>query len=311
MSSMIGGRSGNRGQCAQPCRLPWRAEQTKKEQDILSLKDLCTIRLIPELVGAGITSFKIEGRMKQPSYVETVTSMYRKYTDLWAELEGDKERFRVSREDQRALLGAYTRRGYTDGYYTRHNGREMLSLERPEPSQKRDASSKSGKESHLKEKINGKLILSPGKSATLTLYADTAGKKAQVTVSGDTVQEAQSRPLAREQLLKQMKKTGNTEFALSGPGNPYRGRDFSAPPVTQRAPAGRAWKSWRTRSPHPSGDPAGLRRLKKRCLWRRRFRTGRSLLRGSPARSVPSGKSRSLCLSCPWSRPWRPSLSPL
>ena len=107
------------GQCAQPCRLPWRAEQTKKEQDILSLKDLCTIRLIPELVGAGITSFKIEGRMKQPSYVETVTSMYRKYTDLWAELEGDKERFRVSREDQRALLGAYTRRGYTDGYYTR------------------------------------------------------------------------------------------------------------------------------------------------------------------------------------------------
>ena len=82
MSSMIGGRSGNRGQCAQPCRLPWRAEQTKKEQDILSLKDLCTIRLIPELVGAGITSFKIEGRMKQPSYVETVTSMYRKYTDL-------------------------------------------------------------------------------------------------------------------------------------------------------------------------------------------------------------------------------------
>ena len=77
--------------------------------------------------------------------------MYRKYTDLWAELEGDKERFRVSREDQRALLGAYTRRGYTDGYYTRHNGREMLSLERPEPSQKRDASSKSGKESHLQE----------------------------------------------------------------------------------------------------------------------------------------------------------------
>lgn len=214
MSSMIGGRSGNRGQCAQPCRLPWRAEQTKKEQDILSLKDLCTIRLIPELVGAGITSFKIEGRMKQPSYVETVTSMYRKYTDLWAELEGDKERFRVSREDQRALLEAYTRRGYTDGYYTRHNGREMLSLDRPEPSQKRDASSKSGKESHLQEKINGKLILSPGKSATLTLYADTAGKKAQVTVSGDTVQEAQSRPLAREQLLKQMKKTGNTEFAF-------------------------------------------------------------------------------------------------
>ena len=105
MSSMIGGRSGNRGRCAQPCRLPWKAEQAKKEQDLLSLKDLCAIELIPELIRAGITSFKIEGRMKQPSYVETVTAMYRRYTDLWAALNGDRERFQVSRGGQKSPHG--------------------------------------------------------------------------------------------------------------------------------------------------------------------------------------------------------------
>src|SRR5699024_73371 len=113
-------RSGNRGQCAQPCRLPWRADHDRKERDLLSLKDLCAIDLIPDLVRAGITSFKIEGRMKQPSYVETVTAMYRKYTDLYDSLkEGKQDAFRVSAEDRRILMEAYQRRGYTDGYYTR------------------------------------------------------------------------------------------------------------------------------------------------------------------------------------------------
>ena len=70
LSSMIGGRSGNRGQCAQPCRLPYRAEG-EREADLMSLKDLCTIEMLPELIEAGIDSFKIEGRMKQPDYVYT------------------------------------------------------------------------------------------------------------------------------------------------------------------------------------------------------------------------------------------------
>ena len=82
MSSMIGGRSGNRGECAQPCRLPYRVEN-RKSADLMSLKDLCTIDMIPELVEAGIDSFKIEGRMKQPDYVYTVVQMYRKYTDIY------------------------------------------------------------------------------------------------------------------------------------------------------------------------------------------------------------------------------------
>ena len=84
-SSLIGGRSGNRGQCAQPCRLPYNVGNDKETQYIMSLKDMCTLEYIPELVEAGIYSFKIEGRMKKPEYVALVTAMYRKYVDLYLE----------------------------------------------------------------------------------------------------------------------------------------------------------------------------------------------------------------------------------
>lgn len=118
MSSMIGGRSGNRGQCAQPCRLPY-AVDGKKPQDIMSLKDLCTIEMIPDLVDAGIDSFKIEGRMKQPEYVYTVARMYRKYADLY--LQEGRKGFHVDPQDLKILQSAYTRRGYMKGYYQCEN----------------------------------------------------------------------------------------------------------------------------------------------------------------------------------------------
>ena len=97
MSSMIGGRSGNRGRCAQPCRLPWdlyesqdsvrgrRSLNDPSQQYLLSPKDICTLRLLPELIDAGISSLKIEGRMKSPEYTAGVTAMYRKYIDLYLE----------------------------------------------------------------------------------------------------------------------------------------------------------------------------------------------------------------------------------
>ena len=125
MSSLIGGRSGNRGQCAQPCRLPYRVEGGK-QQDILSMKDLCALSLIPELIEAGVDSFKIEGRMKQPDYVWQVVRMYRKYTDLY--YAQGKEGFRVDQKDLELLQGAYRRRGYCDGYYHRRNS-EIVSFQ--------------------------------------------------------------------------------------------------------------------------------------------------------------------------------------
>ena len=115
---MIGGRSGNRGQCAQPCRLPYSVKEGRPS-DLMSLKDLCTIDLLPELLDAGIDSFKIEGRMKQPDYVAGAVEIYRKYADLC--LAGERP-YQVSEEDRRRLLGAYQETGYTEGYYRQHNG---------------------------------------------------------------------------------------------------------------------------------------------------------------------------------------------
>ena len=128
-SSLIGGRSGNRGQCAQPCRLPYKVGDGKETQYVLSLKDICTLEYIPQLMEAGINSFKIEGRMKKPEYVALVTAMYRKYVDLY--LAKGKEGFSVSLKDRQQLMDLYNIGGFHSGYYETKNGREMVSLTRP------------------------------------------------------------------------------------------------------------------------------------------------------------------------------------
>ena len=131
LSSMIGGRSGNRGRCAQPCRLPYSFEASadKGRQYYLSPKDICTLDLIPDLIEAGINSFKIEGRMKSPEYVAGVTAMYRKYTDLY--LKEGRSAFPVQPEDRENLMDLYNRGGFSEGYYNIRNGRKMISLARP------------------------------------------------------------------------------------------------------------------------------------------------------------------------------------
>lgn len=129
MSSILGGRSGNRGRCAQPCRLPYEVTDNKNGTYVLSPKDLCAISLIPQLVEAGIDSFKIEGRMKSPEYVATIVSIYRKYLDKY--LANPKKKYEVAEEDWQNLLEAYNRGGFTDGYYVNHNGPDMMSMERP------------------------------------------------------------------------------------------------------------------------------------------------------------------------------------
>lgn len=216
LSSMIGGRSGNRGQCAQPCRLPYRAEGRTPE-DVLSLKDMNAIDLIPELVNAGVDSFKIEGRMKQPEYVYAVTRMYRKYTDLY--YEKGAGHFHVSREDKSALENAYRRRGYCAGYYKAQNGRHMISLKRPgasavkgERAEPYPEEGSGDRDYKMKEKINGKLILSEGKHAKLGVEYTGTPNKVYAEWEGPTVQKALRQPLEQERVIKQMHKTGNTEF---------------------------------------------------------------------------------------------------
>lgn len=212
LSSMIGGRSGNRGQCAQPCRLPYQTEG-KKAADLMSLKDLCTIDILPELIDAGIDSFKIEGRMKQPEYVYTVVKMYRKYADQYLKLQKEgkgKSSYHVSEADKRELLATYQRRGYCEGYYYQHNGKDMVSLKRPKNGRDGSAEEKPWQDIKVQEKINGILTLSVGNRAKLTVSCG------DVTVEciGQEVQAAQKQPLDPARIEKQMRKTGNTEFTF-------------------------------------------------------------------------------------------------
>lgn len=117
MSGFIGGRSGNRGLCAQPCRLPWAVSRNNGSYSgylyLLSTRDLMALDLLPELKDAGVASLKIEGRMKSPEYVAIVTSVYRKYIDL---LEQSEKNFTVDEKDREKLLQAFNRGGFTQSY---------------------------------------------------------------------------------------------------------------------------------------------------------------------------------------------------
>jgi putative protease len=143
MSSMFGGRSGNRGRCAQPCRMPYGLLNNQKnitginDNYLLSPKDICTLDMIPDLIKAGIDSFKIEGRMKRPEYAAGVTYAYRKYVDKYLELGDEKYEAYLKdhkaefRQDTMLLLDLYNRGGFTNGYYTNRNGKSMITLNRP------------------------------------------------------------------------------------------------------------------------------------------------------------------------------------
>ncbi len=140
-SSMIGGRSGNRGRCAQPCRMAYSViEDGKKKAEslyALSPKDMCTLEQIPELIKAGIDSFKIEGRMKRPEYAAGVTRAYRLMTDLYAEYGEEafyqyiKKHPNMLKEQLDSVADLYNRGGFTKGYYVQYHGKTMMSMNRP------------------------------------------------------------------------------------------------------------------------------------------------------------------------------------
>ncbi len=136
LSSVYGGRSGNRGKCAQPCRLPYElfeSDGRRRKTDgnyLLSPKDLCSLELLPEIIAAGADSLKIEGRMKNPEYVAGVTEIYRKYLDYYGDLS-EKEKYRVNKKDTENLKELFSRSGFSSGYFEQHNGNNMMSVKRP------------------------------------------------------------------------------------------------------------------------------------------------------------------------------------
>lgn len=131
MSSAIGGRSGNRGKCAGPCRLPYTLENSNNKKlasgYLLNTKDICSIDLIPQLIDSGIKSFKIEGRMKSPEYVGLVTKIYRKYIDL--ALSANK--YEVDEKDRNNLIQIFNRGGFSTGYLNGYLGKKMAFYKRP------------------------------------------------------------------------------------------------------------------------------------------------------------------------------------
>lgn len=210
-SSMLGGRSGNRGRCAQPCRLPYAIADrehhlTKGEVYVLSLKDLCTIDLLPELRNAGVASLKIEGRMKQTAYAAGVTGIYRKYLDL---LESECD-YAVAETDRRMLMEYGNRSGFTAGYLHGEKGKTMLTLQSPKHSSgQMQAAIETNKQDRL---VRGTCICQIGCQAQLTVTDILSGKS--VTVFGGEIQEAKNAPVSSADVEKILRQTGDTIFSF-------------------------------------------------------------------------------------------------
>ncbi|MCD8348480.1 MAG: U32 family peptidase [Lachnospiraceae bacterium] len=219
LSSMFGGRSGNRGRCAQPCRLPYVVETPgcHSEGYPLSMKDMCTLDILPDLMDAGIGSFKIEGRMKQPQYAAGVTSVYRRYMDLYR--RKGRAGYRVEKEDRQALLNLFDRGGFSQGYYHSKNGPAMIAMERPkkesaQAAQKKAESNRRFLQENMQVKINGDLRIFPDKPVILELWCaeEERGGRYSVKVSGEVPLTAKTKAATGEDVSRQMRKTGNTPF---------------------------------------------------------------------------------------------------
>ncbi len=209
MSSMIGGRSGNRGRCAQPCRLPYRLLEEDGTfakmpgEYLLSLKDLCGIERIAQLAEAGVDSLKIEGRMKQSGYAAGVVRLYRKYLD--AAEEGDA--LPLAEEDRRILLDLGSRQGFTDAYFSRRNGGDMMSYQ--SPSHEKKQTQQAAQEDEQK-KIPVRMAFTAKIQEKIRLRVSSGGREAEVF--GAAVEKAKKEPTSREGVEAKLRQTGQTAF---------------------------------------------------------------------------------------------------
>lgn len=196
-SSILGGRSGNRGRCAQPCRLPYTVEG-KKDEYILSLKDMCGIKALDKLHDAGVYSLKIEGRMKQLEYACGVVKYYRSYID---------SKKPVSDADYDRIKALGNRYGFTDRYYFDHNGSDMVTYVKP------NFVSNAAEPSPEKRKlsIEGELVLREGEPGSLTVKRGDVTYKASI----EPVSAALKAPLDKKAAIDRINKTGDTDFEFS------------------------------------------------------------------------------------------------
>ena len=224
MSSFLGGRSGNRGRCAGTCRLPHRIlddsgrpagpDAKKKEVYPLSMKDMCVLSILPELIDAGIHSFKIEGRMKKAVYAAGVTAIYRKYIDrcyAWMQ-EGRPGSWKVDEKDLDDLRSLYIRTELGTGYYHARNGRSLLTIGKPGYAGTDSALEEEIGRKYLqglpKRGISGRAVFRIGEPARM--FVDCAG--VSVSAEGALVQASSARPLDHDGLSARLRKTGDSLF---------------------------------------------------------------------------------------------------
>lgn len=220
LSSMLGGRSGNRGRCAQPCRLSYSVLDEKKKEIlhdsyVLSPKDLCGIDLLPQMNQAGIYSLKIEGRMKQAQYAAGVVAIYRKYVD---EYLGKKEHtnpdYMVTKADQKRISELGNRSGFTSRYFTAHNGKDMITFEKPNHQKSNEALQDEVKAKYVDVQstiaISGHLTLHKGENASFEVQCGNTS----VHVIGSEVMEAMKKPLLPADVSERFRKTGDTFFTF-------------------------------------------------------------------------------------------------
>lgn len=205
-SSMLGGRSGNRGRCAQVCRLCFEGGH------LLNLKDLSTLSILPEIIETGVFSLKIEGRMKSPVYTAGVTAVYRKYIDAY--LEKGAEGYRVSSYDRHVLGTLFDRGGTTEGYFKKHNGKDMVFKgEKPAQRAVDEAVVEKLKEKYinepLKRPVTVRLSLRLGRPAEMELCSG----KIKTSVIGDMVEAARERPLTEDDVREKACSFGESSFS--------------------------------------------------------------------------------------------------
>lgn len=197
-SSMVGGRSGNRGECAQPCRLSYNGGKA-----ILSLSDLSLAGHIRELIDSGVSSLKIEGRMKSPDYVYTVVSIYRRLLD--------EHRDSTKNEDNR-LRAAFSRGGFTDGYFTGKVGDKSMCGVRSEEDKEASRQMESGDYTPDRVKLTARAIIRRGERAMLSLRHPDGYV---ATAYGEVPDEARSVPLTEGSVCARLSKMGGTFFSLA------------------------------------------------------------------------------------------------
>ena len=215
MSSMLGGRSGNRGRCAQPCRLPYTlysGHQKTDQGDLLSPRDLSAAPLLQDLITAGVRSLKIEGRMKSPAYASGVTHIYRNVLDRYAE----SGICTLNKKERETLLGLFQRDGFTDGYLTGNTGDMIAKVNRKK--------AEGGIVKGIAEEMERRFVaeqppVSAAGSAVVktgvNVCMDVSAGKYTGHAEGPAPEAAKGAPLAEERITKQLTKSGDTPFAFT------------------------------------------------------------------------------------------------